>query len=983
MKTLTAIMFSLVQLNVTKTARIIWIDCIMFIEQLVENGDRWTLSDKVEDSSASVVKTSETVEPKVGQLEVHVEEKASPVHILAHKHQHMPIVIEENHEVNKPESVVEFAPHQYDEHQYLHSMIHSQNAPLAAIPLLGSLAVSSFTTMLTLTGLGRRRRRRNVILHDDVMDHLNLRNQSFPVYQLDPNNSTEGGLSMNSSKFESSQSFPNGLNIFGNIKSSDDQLKPPNPISELFQLDVVQQYLRQSGRPDYNDQIIASYLACRGLFSTGNHCLERLACHYADIHNGRLKPLERDVAALIIYSLLRNSHIDSTFKRRLQRAALFGYDHIAEQSSSSSSSSTSSSFESSFVPICDREFPCPKISSSTSSLNHICFDNNETNSRLMNHRLEHTDHVNLSEPIQRSDNDHFTSESRVKNDIIPLHYVVKTSPDKLNNRPRIQKATKYIVATSDNRNRNKKPMFIPVAAYSVTKRRPKNKERNKQCQDNKCLEHRRCPHQAYHRAVYGYIHKPEVIEFRGQYYYGNNDHSVSNQEPDHEQQMSTKYKAHVEYDGHDSMGAYPHERHRVSYVPMETYHEEHSASAFLLAKLKKALLLKGITAKGLLLASLPLMLTPVISYLLTPVVIPITATVAAGRRKRNVANQNFWSGNGTFSIIHGSNGSKSIDSTNEIEDRKIRDAKILLEYLKKVKPDERLTTSAVANFLECDGLLLKSDRCLEQLSCEFSDIRNANAVRLERAVTSMLLVGAPLAKTDQPNVIQGGAVYQCSIDSFNTCQQIPFDRTGSSIIKIRGRDMQEDEKSHQWFGATLASAAEGPIVACAPRFVYFTTTLARKDPIGNCFVSRGSFTGFLQYSPCRNNFWGYHRQGSCQAGMSAAVSKDGKRLYVGAPGSWYWQGQAFSHDLEHDISMSTNKAPPYDDDSFLGYSLTVGRFSSSNDYDVAVGMPKGNNYTGKVVVFTSTLQNVANISGEQMGSYFGYSMTTADVNGDR
>ena len=75
-----------------------------------------------------------------------------------------------------------------------------------------------------------------------------------------------------------------------------------------------------------------------------------------------------------------------------------------------------------------------------------------------------------------------------------------------------------------------------------------------------------------------------------------------------------------------------------------------------------------------------------------------------------------------------------------------------------------------------------------------------------------LLVGAPLAKTDQPNVIQGGAVYQCSIDSFNTCQQIPFDRTGSSIIKIRGRDMQEDEKSHQWFGATLASAAEGPIV---------------------------------------------------------------------------------------------------------------------------------------------------------------------------
>ena len=269
------------------------------------------------------------------------------------------------------------------------------------------------------------------------------------------------------------------------------------------------------------------------------------------------------------------------------------------------------------------------VSSSTSSLNHICFDNNETNSRLMNHRLEHTDHVNLSEPIQRSDNDHFTSESRVKNDIIPLHYVVKTSPDKLNNRPRIQKATKYIVATSDNRNRNKKPMFIPVAAYSVTKRRPKNK-RKKQTMSGQQMfgtqkmsassissVRQKRPTVVYddqngdndnddsgddgdeetdddyemrkESAVYGYIHKPEVIEFRGQYYYGNNDHSVSNQEPDHEQQMSTKYKAHVEYDGHDSMGAYPHERHRVSYVPMETYHEEHSASAFLLAKLKKGI----------------------------------------------------------------------------------------------------------------------------------------------------------------------------------------------------------------------------------------------------------------------------------------------------------------------------------------------------------------------------------------------------------
>lgn len=69
-----------------------------------------------------------------------------------------------------------------------------------------------------------------------------------------------------------------------------------------------------------------------------------------------------------------------------------------------------------------------------------------------------------------------------------------------------------------------------------------------------------------------------------------------------------------------------------------------------------------------------------------------------------------------------------------------------------------------------------------------------------------------MANTDQPNVDRGGAVYRCSIDSANSCQQISFDRTGPSVAKIRGQSIQEDDKSHQWFGATLHSTAEGPIV---------------------------------------------------------------------------------------------------------------------------------------------------------------------------
>lgn len=81
-------------------------------------------------------------------------------------------------------------------------------------------------------------------------------------------------------------------------------------------------------------------------------------------------------------------------------------------------------------------------------------------------------------------------------------------------------------------------------------------------------------------------------------------------------------------------------------------------------------------------------------------------------------------------------------------------------------------------------------------------------------------MGAPLAQTDQPNVEHGGAVYKCSIDSINSCQQIQFDRTGPSMVKIRGKEYQEDDKSYQWFGATLHSTAEGPIVVIQIDYYY-------------------------------------------------------------------------------------------------------------------------------------------------------------------
>lgn len=127
------------------------------------------------------------------------------------------------------------------------------------------------------------------------------------------------------------------------------------------------------------------------------------------------------------------------------------------------------------------------------------------------------------------------------------------------------------------------------------------------------------------------------------------------------------------------------------------------------------------------------------------------------------------------------------------------------------------------------------------------------AQHIDRDV-NWLLVGAPKAQTNQAKIKEGGAVYRCSTTVSGACQQIPFDPTGPSFLQLGNESRQSDDKSYQWFGASLGSAIEnGSIIACAPKYVYFSTNLKRRDPVGNCWVSRGAFSGFLNYSPCRLN----------------------------------------------------------------------------------------------------------------------------------
>ncbi|CAH4037108.1 unnamed protein product [Pieris brassicae] len=279
----------------------------------------------------------------------------------------------------------------------------------------------------------------------------------------------------------------------------------------------------------------------------------------------------------------------------------------------------------------------------------------------------------------------------------------------------------------------------------------------------------------------------------------------------------------------------------------------------------------------------------------------------------------------------------------------------------------------------------------------------------------MILVGAP---EDEPYQVNGvkrpGAVYRCEPTSrafasedlanpLERCRLMEFDKNRNNNVDSAHR--QIDQKSNQWFGATLTSTGRnGPIVACAPRYVSFVNAkLNQRDPVGSCFVAKTpDAIDVNEFSPCRNSSHGQRKTGVCQAGFSAAVSKDGQRLFMGAPGSFYWQGRTISIDPsarfnyympkegqlkvqtlnQRPVLISTPEASPKYDDSYMGYSVAVGDFAGQGIQGVAVGVPRGSELRGLVVLYTWELQNIKNISGSQIGAYFGYSLASGDIDGD-
>ncbi|XP_011945388.1 PREDICTED: integrin alpha-D isoform X3 [Cercocebus atys] len=118
-----------------------------------------------------------------------------------------------------------------------------------------------------------------------------------------------------------------------------------------------------------------------------------------------------------------------------------------------------------------------------------------------------------------------------------------------------------------------------------------------------------------------------------------------------------------------------------------------------------------------------------------------------------------------------------------------------------------------------------------------------------------------------------------------------------------------------------------------------------------------------------------------QEGFSAALTMDG--LVLGAVGSFSWSGGAFLYSPNMSptfINMSQENVDMRD--SYLGYSTELALWKGVQS--LVLGAPRYQ-HTGKAAIFTQVSGQwrlKAEVTGTKIGSYFGASLCSVDVDGD-
>ncbi|XP_023265499.1 integrin alpha-IIb-like [Seriola lalandi dorsalis] len=271
-----------------------------------------------------------------------------------------------------------------------------------------------------------------------------------------------------------------------------------------------------------------------------------------------------------------------------------------------------------------------------------------------------------------------------------------------------------------------------------------------------------------------------------------------------------------------------------------------------------------------------------------------------------------------------------------------------------------------------------------------------------------VVIGAPKTNTSQSGVMEGGGVFLCPISSGGgTCDIINFDLKGDEDYSSSGLFFHAF-KSQQWFGASVRSVSSSHLLACAPLFHWNAQmggAESGKTPVGNCLLLDHRTGRSTTFSPCRGimmeadykTMKNRNDQRYCEVGFSTDITKEG-RLVVGAPGSFYFQGQVFTVSVSDIINSGESDNPIQyvggisqsdergDYDLYRGYSVASGQLTGDSLPDYLVGVPNDRNTAGTVKIYDGRSSGTLSVhhvfQGAQVASYFGHSVAVADINSD-
>ncbi|XP_038044656.1 integrin alpha-9-like [Patiria miniata] len=270
------------------------------------------------------------------------------------------------------------------------------------------------------------------------------------------------------------------------------------------------------------------------------------------------------------------------------------------------------------------------------------------------------------------------------------------------------------------------------------------------------------------------------------------------------------------------------------------------------------------------------------------------------------------------------------------------------------------------------------------------------------------LIGAPRGQSrSQPSLQRPGALYKCLTVLPYSCEEVILDEFDGNVDSPADKILEV--KDNQWLGVSLTRQPTDDryalVTVCGhlsandhyyQRPVSPDATAEEIDRYVNgiCYTIDAELDvgSVVKMRPCHDEFQvvngTYHYQSHCQAGISATYNKNGRRLILGAVGSYEWNGTTIDGRKEGNGftytygQLSDWGSGAKRDTEYLGYSVSTGNFLSIASEQGVTGAPRSKEI-GKVVIYDlETFQVYREFLGEMMATYYGSSVLGVDLNSD-